>query len=105
MKNELDLNDLVGIVKEIDEKLYGTKTNEILVGNLRKEITELAAELNDEKNPETKKRFEQLKELGDVLFCIISLANQNNLNIPYALSLTLTKLQERIKFGYDKRAV
>jgi NTP pyrophosphatase (non-canonical NTP hydrolase) len=100
MKNELNINDLVEVVRKIDMKLYGIKNNEVLLTNLREEITELAAELDDEPQPTTERKFEQLKELGDVLFCIISLANQNNLDLPHALSLTLTKLQERIKFGF-----
>jgi len=92
----LNLNDLTVIADEVDEKLYGKKSNETLFKHLLEEIDELLKELN-RVGPDAK--FEQLKEFGDVLFCIVSIARQNELDMAHGLSLTITKLQERIKFN------
>ena len=102
MKKELNINDLTKIAGDVDRTLYGTKTNEHLLKHLRQEINELEDELDDNIETSTKQHFEQLKELGDVLFCVLSLADQNNLDAGHALSLTITKLQERIKFNINE---
>lgn len=99
---ELNLQDLIKIADEIDATLFGKKSNEVLFKHLHEEVEEFNAELNSEAETETQKKLEQLKEFGDVLFCIISIARQNDLSITHALSLTITKLQERIKFNINE---
>lgn len=106
MKTTLNLNDLVKIADEVDKTLYGIKSNESLFKHLLEETEELKDKMNSGFCVETPNRttnsedkFEQLKELGDVLFCIVSIARQNDLDLAHALSLTITKLQERIKFN------
>ena len=105
---ELNLNELVKIADDVDSVLYGEKSNDDLFRHLLEEIDELKEETDnvkvwkDDNHFYTKCRFEQLKELGDVLFCIISIARQNKLDMAHALSLTLTKLQERIKFNINE---
>ena len=99
MKRAISLDDLIKIADRVDYGLYGDKINETLFKHLSEEIEELKMELAGDVCAEPEIRFKQLKELGDVLFCIISIARTNELDINQALSLTITKLQERIKFN------
>lgn len=99
---KLNLEDLIKIADEVDDTLYGDKSNETLFKHLREEVDELEKELNPGTCVSTEERFEQLKELGDVLFCLVSIARQNGMDMSHALSLTITKLQERIKFNISE---
>lgn len=99
MTTQPNLSDFAKMADAVDEELYGTKSNETLFKHLFEEIDELKKELADGVCTDATIRFEQLKELGDVLFCIVSIARQNKLDMAHALSLTITKLQERIKFN------
>ena len=99
MTTQPNLDDFAKMADSVDEELYGTKSNEVLFKHLHEEIDELKKELDAGVCADAEARFEQLKELGDVLFCIVSIARQNQMDMAHALSLTITKLQERIKFN------
>lgn len=89
---KLTLEELINIAYDVDKKFYGEKDPFDLIDKLKEEADELKIAL-------TQDDFEASKELGDVLFCLISLAKQNNICIQSALMLTVTKIQERIKHG------
>ena len=105
---KLNLDELIKIADDVDDTLYGDKSNEDLFKHLIEELNELkdatgAVEVwKDNPTFYTKCKFEQLKEFGDVLFCIVSIARQNKMDPAHALSLTITKLQERIKFNINE---
>lgn len=89
---KLTLEQLFNIAYDVDKKFYGEKNSFHLSEKLKEEVDEFKVAL-------TQDSFEASKELGDMLFCLISLAKQNNIDIERALMLTITKIQERIKHG------
>lgn len=105
---KLNLDELIKIANDVDDTLYGEKSNEDLFKHLQEEFDEFkessgAVEVwKDNDTFYTKCRFEQLKEFGDLLFCVVSVAKKNKIDFAHALSLTITKLQERIKFNINE---
>lgn len=90
----MTFEDLVQLAEKTDGYLYGDVDNDTLIHYLREEVDEL----QDASRPiGVSQRFNQIEELGDVLFCLVAYARQNNIDINHALSLTVCKLQDRIK--------
>jgi len=100
---DLDLNDVINIAYGVDQKFYGKKSNHNMTKYLAEEVNELAEAVNLNSSYPGHK-FEVLQEFGDVLFCLVSFAKQNDIDIASALMLTITKIQERIKHGIDPLA-
>jgi len=102
---KLNLDELIKLADDIDDQLFGDKSNEDLFKHLQEEMDEFKEATGNaevwKNNNEfyTKYKLEQLKELGDAFFCFLSVARQNKLDLTHGLSLTITKLQERIKFN------
>lgn len=90
----LNFEELVVIAENLDADLYGNVGNENLFVYLEEEINELKQK---DVPSGIYQKFNQAEELGDVLFCLIAFARQNNININESLSLTICKLQDRIK--------
>ncbi len=91
------MNFLTNEAAKLDIELFGMKSREELAKHLEEEVGEF---LTVFKTPDSSKiKFEREKELGDVLFCLISICSQHDLDLETSLKLTMTKLQERIKFG------
>lgn len=90
----LKFEDLELLAKSLDAKLYGDIGNKSLFIYLEEELEELKQRNypND-----IKEKLNQVEEFGDVLFCLVAYARQNNININYALAITICKLQDRIK--------
>lgn len=74
---------------------------------LTEEVGELARLLNhlygDKPKKPTEARQELDQEIGDVLFTLICLANQEGINLDKALDKAMTKLQTRDKNRYTKQ--
>lgn len=92
MKNTFE--ELLFLAKNIDASLYGNIRKEDLFKYLQDEIEELK-QINMPDG--IYQRFNQIEEFGDVLFCLIAFAKQNDIDINHALSLTICKLQDRLK--------
>lgn len=102
---KMTFEELAKLASDTDLQLWGKKRLDHLLKHLKQEVDELVAE-SDQLDPamfpngtDPKKRFEFKKEFGDVLFCLVSLAYQFDVDINEALALTITKLQERLKYG------
>ena len=100
MKN-LSLEDVIEMAFKVDQNYYGPKANEGMLRYLKGEIQELEESTLASDDGDTEEAFNGVQEFGDVLFCLVSFAKQNNIDIKYALMLTVTKIQERIKHGVD----
>jgi len=92
----IKFEELELLAKSLDVDLYGDIGNEALFKYLEEELEELKERncVNDEEE-----KLNQIEEFGDVLFCLIAYARQNDININYALAITICKLQDRIKRG------
>jgi len=97
MKN-LNLEEVIDVAFKVDQKFYGPKPNDGMMRYLQGEVAELVESVRLA-NDSTDEAFNAVQEFGDVLFCLVSFAKQNNIDIKYALMLTVTKIQERIKHG------
>lgn len=104
MKN-LSLEELMKVVPEVDAKLYGPRAKKHLMKYIveeAKELQEAAHQSDFYENAANK--LEETKELGDLLYALIAYSIQYEQDLAQALSLTITKIQERIKFDvYSKR--
>ena len=90
----LKFEELLFLAEHLDIDLYGDVGNDNLFKYLEDEIEELKQK-NLSKG--IYQKFNQIEEFGDVLFCLIAYARQNNIDINHALSLTVCKLQDRFK--------
>lgn len=102
---KLTFEELAKIAQETDYEMWGNKKLSHLLDHLKQEVEELI-EASGQLDPAVfpggtnpQKRFEFKKEFGDVLFCLVSVAGQFNVDMNESLALTITKLEERIKFG------
>lgn len=94
----MKFEELVQLAWNIDAKLYGDIRTEDLFKYLKEEVDELnSASSNLEVNYESHTRLNQIEEFGDILFCLLALARQKDIDINQALSLTIIKLQDRLK--------
>ncbi len=95
----IKFEELELLAKSLDAELYGDVGNEALFRYLEEEIDELG----QQNYPETtKEKLNQVEELGDVLFCLVAYARQNNIDMKHALAITICKLQDRIKRGQNE---
>jgi NTP pyrophosphatase (non-canonical NTP hydrolase) len=90
----IKFEELELLAKSLDADLYGNIGNEALFKYLEEELEELKQQNNVNSVDE---KLNRIEEFGDVLFCLIAYARQNNININYALAITICKLQDRIK--------
>lgn len=90
----LKFEDLRVIAEQVDKDLFGEVRNENLLLYLEEEVNELKQE---NMAPGKDQRFNQVEEFGDIIFCLVAYARQNEIDINHALSLTICKLQDRIK--------
>lgn len=90
----LKFEELLFLAENLDVGLYGDVGNDDLFKYLEDEIDELKQK-NLPKG--IYQKFNQIEEFGDVLFCLVAYARQNKININHALSLTICKLQDRLK--------
>lgn len=96
------LEEIFTVADEIDEKLYGPKEKIRLLTHLVEEAKELLeAATIAEAHPSPSNKLDELKEFGDVLFCLVSCQRQYDWDMREALALTITKLQERLKYGVE----
>lgn len=94
----MKFEELTQLAWNIDAKLYGDIRTEDLFKYLNEEVEELkSASQNLDINYTSYTRLNQIEEFGDVLFCLLALARQKNIAIDQALSLTIIKLQDRLK--------
>jgi NTP pyrophosphatase (non-canonical NTP hydrolase) len=77
------------------------------LARLTEEVGELAREMNHQFGPKKKKADEQegeiALELGDVLFVLVVLANQMNIDLEDSLDRTLTKYQVRDAERWERK--
>lgn len=94
----MKFEELKDLAWEVDAKLYGDIRTEDLFKYLLEEVEELRCASGQlELSYSSDMRLNQIEEFGDVLFCMIALARQKNIDINQALSLTIIKLQDRMK--------
>jgi len=100
---KLDEKDLRQLTDWIDQNYHGSKSNEDILKHLKLEVEELVDASKNLKITKSidniKARAEEIKEFGDVLYCLLCYANNNDIDPNYALLLTITKLMERKKYN------
>lgn len=89
-----------------DYKIGYWQPAEIML-RLSEEVGELAREINHRYGPKKKKSTEDVKEIeeeiGDILFTITCLANQQKLDLDKAFSMAMDKCYGRDKDRYEKK--
>jgi NTP pyrophosphatase (non-canonical NTP hydrolase) len=100
-KIDIDLEEMVDLAKHVASDIWGPRDPLKLMAKLREEVGELGEALRSIANPSDK--FDVIKELGDVLFCIFRLADNVGLDPASALGLSIVKIQERDKFNVANR--
>jgi NTP pyrophosphatase (non-canonical NTP hydrolase) len=79
------------------------------LARLAEEVGELARELNHRFGPKTKKPDEPdgdvALELADILFVVVVLANQLDVDLPEAMARTLTKYRVRDAGRWERKDV
>ena len=95
----MKFEELERIAKSVDSTLYGEIRTEDLFTYLLEEVEELreASKFLDAHEDSAWMKLNQIEEFGDVLFCLVAFARQKDIDITHALSLTIVKLQDRIK--------
>ncbi|TVP58575.1 MAG: nucleotide pyrophosphohydrolase [Gemmatimonadales bacterium] len=77
------------------------------LARLVEEVGELARELNHRHGPKRKKPDEAegdlALEMGDVLFVLLALANEQGVDLGDALDRTLSKYESRDSFRWDRK--
>jgi NTP pyrophosphatase (non-canonical NTP hydrolase) len=77
------------------------------LARLTEEVGELAREINHQYGPKTKKHDEPegdiALELGDILFVVVVLANQLNIDLSEAAERTLSKYQVRDANRWERK--
>lgn len=77
------------------------------LARLTEEVGELAREINHRHGPKTKKHDEPegdvALELGDILFVLVVLANQMNIDLSDAAARTLAKYQVRDANRWERK--
>jgi uncharacterized protein YabN with tetrapyrrole methylase and pyrophosphatase domain len=90
----IKFEELELLAKSLDAELYGDIGNKSLFVYLEEELEEL----KQRNYPNgVKEKLNQIEEFGDVVFCLIAYARQNNIDIKHALAITICKLQDRVK--------
>jgi NTP pyrophosphatase (non-canonical NTP hydrolase) len=103
--------DLPGIQREVD--VYISQFREgyfpplVNLARLTEEVGELARELNHRFGPKTKKPDEPegdlALELADILFVVVVLANQLEIDLDAAVARTLTKYRVRDADRWERK--
>lgn len=103
--------DLASIQREVDQYISQFKEGYfpplVNLARLTEEVGELARELNHRFGPKTKKHDEPegdvALELGDILFVVVVLANQLEIDLEEAARRTLTKYQVRDAERWERK--
>ena len=100
----MKFEELIKIAYQIDADLFGEIRTSDLLKYLTGEVEELKeADQKLQIGYDHTTRFNQIEELGDITFCILAYARQQDIDINQALSLTLTKLRDRLKAKNERR--
>lgn len=105
--------DLEALQREVDAYIGQFKEGYfpplVNLARLAEEVGELARELNHRFGPKTKKADEPegdvALELADVLFVVVVLANQLDVNLDEAVARTLTKYKVRDAERWERKGV
>jgi len=101
---KIDFNDITELAQGTAMDVWGPREPAKLIEKLKEEVTELeeAWDYLDAED-DSSARFDVMKELGDVLFCIVRFAHNIGISPRDALALTIVKIQEREKYGIAKK--
>lgn len=104
---KIDFNDITELAQGTAMDIWGPREPAKLIEKLKEEVAELEEAWDSmEKKDEalqTPAKFDVMKELGDVLFCVVRFAHNIGVSPRDALALTIVKIQEREKFGIAKK--
>ncbi len=103
--------DLPGIQREVDAYISQFREGYfpplVNLARLTEEVGELARELNHRFGPKTKKPEEDegdvALELADILFVVVVLANQLEIDLDEAMARTLTKYRVRDADRWERK--
>jgi NTP pyrophosphatase (non-canonical NTP hydrolase) len=103
--------DLRDVQRRVDEYISQFKEGYfpplVNLARMMEEVGELAREMNHAFGPKTKKADEPAgeiaSELGDLLFVIVVLANQMEIDLEQAFSDTLAKYERRDAERWERR--
>lgn len=98
----IDFSSMVELAQCVATDVWGSRDPIKIMEKLKEEVDELNEAIEADPDHPIEK-FEVMKELGDVLFCIFRLADNLGLDPTNALSLTVVKIQERDKFNVANR--
>jgi len=102
---KIELESMIKLAQNSAMDAWGPREPRKILEKLREEVEELdEAMIYFGKYDGAKNKFEVLKEFGDALFCLVRFADQLDIDPGEALSLTIVKIQERMKFNLTKRA-
>ena len=103
-KINIEFDEMVELAQDVASDVWGPREPMKMMGKLKEEVGELEDAIRN--NPSVAlHRFNAMKELGDVLFCVFRLADNLGLDSTSALALTIVKIQERDKFNVANRKV
>lgn len=94
-------DDMADLAQSTARDIWGSRDPAKLIEKLKEEVEELGTswDILLTTNPATSKnKLDVMKELGDVLFCVMRFAYNIEVKPEDALTLTIVKIQERDKF-------
>jgi len=96
---KINFNDMAELAKNTALNAWGTRDPAKLIEKLKEEVAELEDAWNDLDEEDASTKFDIIKELGDVLFCVVRLADNMSVSLQDALAMSIVKIQEREKYG------
>ena len=97
MNKEDDVNFLFGEMQKLDETLFPYKNNSLW-------FTKVATEEMQELVNHTD-RMNEIEEVGDLIFVIASYCRVNKINVAHAMSLSISKMRDRLKNKHYEKPV
>lgn len=101
-RTDINFQEMVELAQCVATDVWGPRDPIKMMEKLKEEVGELQEALGCDTDHPLEK-FDIMKELGDVLFCVFRLADNLSLDPASALALTIVKIQERDKFNVANR--
>lgn len=102
---KIELENMIKLAQSAAMDAWGPREPSKILEKLHEEAYELdKALLELDQFKSSAYKFEVMKEFGDALFCLVRFADQLDIDPGEALSLTIVKIQERMKFNLTKKA-
>lgn len=97
MNKENDINFLFTQMQELDKEIFPNKNNSAWFTKVATEEMQELANHTD--------RLNEVEEVGDLLFVVASYCRVNQINIAHAMSLSISKMRDRLKNKHYEKSV